>query len=567
VRLTDLIRGAKAAPEEPKREPREDKAASSDPAETRAPSVEEKAAVLHPTAPVPSQAVESSASESKPVPPAQSAEPSPPSPVKVVPPVAQEASETPIRSVKEPAESQTVAAPAAPAMQHSPSFASVPPMAPPAQKVETATIQLRLSQSAPREATPRAGAPDSQQIQLRALSRLPRQSPAPPLAEPRSVARTVVEVSPYRVSARTVQPGPVQPVEAEPVPSIPSARAEQPPVADPPAIVEPTPLVEAEQPRPQKAEPHGKHETVEASAQVDRVEKTAKAELDWYGLAEAELAGLAIAIRNRQPFTLDEIGRIATGMVEALEDSDRLLMRAFTGQKSSPLITNMVNVGIFSVKLGRGLGYQTHDLVRLCQAGLVHDVGMFLLPELLIMKPEKFGTQDLSMIRQHPDLGYQILSKLGTQYEWLAQIVWQEHERCSGLGYPRGLKEAQIHEYARIIGLCDVFEALLSPRPYRARLLPHIAMRELLATEKQSFPHRLMKILVEQFSVFPLGTSVRLNTGETGIVTQLNPRHPLRPIVQITQLADRTIPPAMKLVDLSKTTLVHVAMIETEAAA
>jgi HD-GYP domain-containing protein (c-di-GMP phosphodiesterase class II) len=336
-------------------------------------------------------------------------------------------------------------------------------------------------------------------------------------------------------------------------------------VTEPLVIDAPTPPVEAEQPRPEKAERHAKRETVEPSAKAERVEKTAKPELDWYGLAETELARLAVAIRNRQPFTLDEISRIAIGMVEALEQSDRLLMRAFTGLKGSPLIANMVSVGIFAVKLGRALGYQTHDLVRLCQAGLVHDVGMFLLPELLIMKPEKFGTQDLSMIRQHPQLGYQVLSKLGTEYEWLAQIVWQEHERCSGLGYPRGLKEGQIHEYARIIGLCDVFEALLSPRPYRPRLLPHVAMRELLATEKQSFPHQLMKILVEQFSVFPLGTSVRLNTGETGIVTQLNPRHPLRPIVQVTQLADRTIPPAMKLVDLSKTTLVHVAMIETEA--
>jgi hypothetical protein len=92
-------------------------------------------------------------------------------------------------------------------------------------------------------------------------------------------------------------------------------------------------------------------------------------------------------------------------------------------------------------------------------------------------------------------------------------------------------------------------------------------MRELLATEKQSFPHQLMKVLVEQFSVFPLGTTVRLNTGEVGVVTQLNPRHPLRPIVQVTQLADRTVPSERKLVDLSKTTLVHVTVVEADSGA
>jgi response regulator RpfG family c-di-GMP phosphodiesterase len=554
VRLTDLIRGAKPASEEPKREPGEDKAASADPAETSAPSVDENA-VCRPTVASPSQV-----SESKSVPPPRSPEPSTPSLIQAASSMVQEASGPPGRSVK-PADSQTVAAPVAPpAAQPTPNFA-VPPMAAPSQKVEAASIQLRLTQSAPRDASPRAEVPASQQIHLRALSRLPKQTPTPVPAppEPRPAVRPVADVPPERVRVRQLEPA--RSVETEVTPSIPSAKVEQPLKAEPPVTIEPTPLVEGEPARPEKAS-----ETVEAVLKAEHVEKATKPELDWYGLAEAELSKLAVAVRNRQPFTLDVISRIATGMVDALEHSDRLLMRAFTGLNGFQLITNMINVGIFAVKLGRGLGYQTRDLVRLCQAGLVHDVGMFLLPELLIMKPEKFGTQELSMIRQHPDLGYQIMSKLGTEYEWLAQVIWQEHERCSGLGYPRGLKEAQIHEYARIIGLCDIFEALLSPRPYRPRLLPHIAMRELLATEKQSFPHQLMKILVEQFSVFPLGTSVRLNTGETGIVSQLNPRHPLRPVVQITQLADRTIPPALKLVDLSKTTLVHVAMIEAEAA-
>jgi hypothetical protein len=89
-------------------------------------------------------------------------------------------------------------------------------------------------------------------------------------------------------------------------------------------------------------------------------------------------------------------------------------------------------------------------------------------------------------------------------------------------------------------------------------------MRELLSAERQSFPHQLMKVLVEQFSVFPLGTTVRLNTGEVGVVTKLNPRHPLRPVVQVTQLPDRTVPSERKFVDLSTTTLVHVAVVETE---
>jgi HD-GYP domain-containing protein (c-di-GMP phosphodiesterase class II) len=180
------------------------------------------------------------------------------------------------------------------------------------------------------------------------------------------------------------------------------------------------------------------------------------------------------------------------------------------------------------------------------------------------MKPGKLNEQEQALVRRHPIDSKQILDELGPGYSWLAEVAHQEHERCSGRGYPKALRENQINELARIIGLADVFEALMSPRPYRPRLLPHIAMRELLASERQSFPHHLMKVLVEQFSVFPLGTTVRLSTGEVGVVVRLNPRHPLRPVVKITQLPDRSTPLEQKLIDLSATTLVHVAVVESD---
>src|SRR5262249_25614767 len=72
-----------------------------------------------------------------------------------------------------------------------------------------------------------------------------------------------------------------------------------------------------------------------------------------------------------------------------------------------------------------------------------------------------------------------------------------------------------------------------SERPYRRRLLPHEAVKELLVAERETFPREILKALVEQLSVYPLGTTVRLTTGDVGIVAKVNSRYPLRPVVRI----------------------------------
>ena len=279
---------------------------------------------------------------------------------------------------------------------------------------------------------------------------------------------------------------------------------------------------------------------------------------DWYALATEELNSVAAAVRQDQEIALEGISRVATGIVDALRENDHLLARAISGQPGHVLITNMVNAAILATKIAIGLGYKRDDQIRIAQAALLHDVGMFLLPEALVAKPEKLTHEERAIVERHPELGYRILSKLGSQYEWLAQVALQEHERSGGQGYPRRLKESQIHEYARIVGLVDVFDALLSPRPYRRRFPPHEAVKELLLAERNSFPSQLIKVLLQQVTVFPLGTSVKLNTGEIGVVKVANRRFPLRPVVEINQAFDGAKPADPKLMDLSKNTLVHI---------
>jgi len=277
---------------------------------------------------------------------------------------------------------------------------------------------------------------------------------------------------------------------------------------------------------------------------------------DWYRVAQEQLTNVALAVQCREELDLEALSVLATGIAEALKRSDQLLVQAMSGPAGPPLITNLVNVAVLATKVGAGLGYHGKELERLTFAGLLHDIGLFAVPQSLITKSGRLTRDERTLIEQHPELGYQAIRKAGPKYDWLAQVVRQAHERWNGQGYPNKLKDRQISEIAQIIGVVDVFDALVSPRSYRRRFFPHEAVRELVVAERAAFPREIVKALVEQLSAYPLGTSVRLTTGEVGSVMRINTRYPLRPVVWIE--GDMTRGQEGRQLDLSITPLVSI---------
>ncbi len=279
--------------------------------------------------------------------------------------------------------------------------------------------------------------------------------------------------------------------------------------------------------------------------------------MSWYREAEGELTEAAAAVQSQRELAIDRIRALVQGLVSSLRQDDQLVVEALSGPPGPTLITNLINVSILGTKVGIGLGYYGEELDRLALGGLVHDIGLFAVPASLIAKAGRLTTDERMLIEQHPNLGAQVIHRLGPEYHWLTQVVLQAHERVDGCGYPNRLKGRQIGEMAQILGVVDVFDALVSDRPYRRRLLPHEAVKELLVVERTAFPREILKALIEQLSVYPLGTTVRLTTGEVATVERVNSRYPLRPVVHIggTSVADQATPPH---IDLSLTPLVSI---------
>ena len=279
--------------------------------------------------------------------------------------------------------------------------------------------------------------------------------------------------------------------------------------------------------------------------------------MTWYRDAEAELALVAAAIQSQRSLQLERFEVLAAALVSSLQRSDELVVMALSSPSGSPLVTNLVNVAVVSTKVGMGLGYYGRELERLALAGLIHDIGLFAVPQSLVTKAGRLTPDERALIEQHPELGFEAIKRVGADYVWLAELIRQAHERANGLGYPNRLKGRQISEMALIIGVSDVFDALISERPYRRRLFPHEAIKELLVAERATFPREITKALVEQLSVYPLGTAVRLTTGEIGTVVGINVSYPLRPIVRVDE-TESVESAESRLIDLSLTPLVSI---------
>ncbi|MFO0698931.1 MAG: HD domain-containing phosphohydrolase [Nitrospira sp.] len=278
----------------------------------------------------------------------------------------------------------------------------------------------------------------------------------------------------------------------------------------------------------------------------------------WYESAIQALDEAAVAVQAQRAVPMRRLEALASDVVASLQKTDELVVEALSGPPGSPLLTNLLNVAILGSRVGIGLGYYGEELQRLALAGLVHDIGLFAVPPQLLTKPGRLTPEERTLIEQHPERGAEIILACNPAFHWLAPLTCQAHERWNGQGYPHRLKGRQIHEMAQICGLVDVFDALVSERPYRTRLFPHEAIKELLVTERATFPREILKALVEQLSVYPLGTTVRLTTEEVGVVVKINTRYPLRPVVKVTGSEQGGEP---RELDLSLTPLI--AVVET----
>lgn len=278
-----------------------------------------------------------------------------------------------------------------------------------------------------------------------------------------------------------------------------------------------------------------------------------------YERSSEYLSDVFAAIRRKEKFSPVPGFELMRSMVDIQPFRDILFVMAIHMDDTyNFMINHSVNVAIFSMKMGAGLGFDKERQVEIATAALFHDVGTALIPDDIINKSERLSEKEFKIFRDRPKHSYQILRDLGESPAFLAETAVQVYEKLDGSGYPHGLKGEEIHEYAQIIGLVDMYEALIHSRPQREKLLHFSAVKEIIKTSKSSFQRKHLKTLLSIFSIFPIYSFVRLNSEAIGKVIETYPDQPMRPRLQIVYDSQKRRVLAERIINLPENPLLYI---------
>jgi len=224
---------------------------------------------------------------------------------------------------------------------------------------------------------------------------------------------------------------------------------------------------------------------------------------------------------------------VAERIHTSLLQSNLLLNRALEPYKRFEIPTHCANVAIFAAKIALSRDMPLRDILRVIQAGLLHDIGMARLPQEVLVTDGGLTEEGRTQMQRHPILGAEIVSRLGSEYKWLERAIGHEHERIDGSGYPAGLEGDRIDEIARILGVADVFEAFSHLRVYRSPFTAFEALERVMQLRGDLFDRDIVDALANEISVFPLDSYVRLSSGTIGRVVATNPNNLMRPTIEV----------------------------------
>ena len=173
------------------------------------------------------------------------------------------------------------------------------------------------------------------------------------------------------------------------------------------------------------------------------------------------------------------------------------------------------------MQVGERLGLSPRRLRALAIGGLVHDIGKLSIADSILKKPGPLDDDEYRTIQRHAEWGYRLLEEIGGFSDTVRRLVRDHHERLDGAGYPNGLQGREIDLDTRILTVCDVYDALISPRVYRPAWSHEQAMALLRAEAGIAYDARCVDALEEVLSAE--GDTSECDKASTTVTTDLFP--------------------------------------------
>ncbi len=190
-----------------------------------------------------------------------------------------------------------------------------------------------------------------------------------------------------------------------------------------------------------------------------------------------------------------------------------------------------LNVALICKKMGKWFKLPPEDCDTLIFSGFLYDIGKFMLPQDIIWKPDKLNKMEFDLVKTHAYYGYHMLKKFNIN-EHILNATLMHHERCDGSGYPQGLQRDEIDNFAKIVAIADVYEAMTSARTYRAPMNPYKVIEIIKGDMFQKYDIAYISTFLNHILDELIGNMVTLSNGMQGEVIMNNPSVLGRPVVK-----------------------------------
>jgi len=250
--------------------------------------------------------------------------------------------------------------------------------------------------------------------------------------------------------------------------------------------------------------------------------------------ATAQVKKTLEGVKYNRELEMEAVNRAVDAILEDLIYNSEMVVQLSTLRSIDDYsFVHSVNVCILSMLIGQAMHYPYRDLKHLGVGAILHDLGKIRIPQEVLQRAGPLAASEYEQVKNHTREGFEILRKNREVSILSAHIAFQHHERLDGSGYPRGLGGQDILEFARITAVADVYDALVSDRPYREKsFLPGEALQELKRGASGLFDPNCVGHLMSRLAVYPVGTIVLLTTQQIAVVSGQG-AHPDRPLISV----------------------------------
>lgn len=288
------------------------------------------------------------------------------------------------------------------------------------------------------------------------------------------------------------------------------------------------PAVEAEEPPPHPSSPPPEP----ARSPIPFAEELPAAR-QAYKAAKVIIQQAMEDVRMGRALNMEAVSEMVESMADSiLRSPDAITSLSRLKQFDEYTFFHSVNTSILALSVGRHLGYARTALLQLGTGMVLHDIGKMQIPIELLNKPGRYEADEFEIMKQHVLRGAEILSHTTGLTDTFLKPTLEHHERVDGTGYPHRRPKADLSEFGRIAAIVDIYDAVTSDRCYHKGKTPHETLQLLYQLGTRGHVDgALVQQFVQVVGVYPVGSCVSLNVGETAIVKQFNHHAPIQPVV------------------------------------